>query len=186
MGASIMPAREGVGSAGVRPPSLCARALGLLGKVFGCPAVLEQRHPPFRLDQRGDVGCIVMHRGSVAVHQDAPYAVSVAPLVIVGVALVLRRTARSAGLLRMSALGRAAVVELFPRLRGKWIDAKRRDVGGRLHAPPLGLAPIPLRVLPPLCGGRAQSPAAEGVLGWLLSPLHRDQIAVEEHACRTG
>ena len=34
--------------------------------------------PQFRIAQRGDVGCILMHRGSVTVHQDAPYTVGMA------------------------------------------------------------------------------------------------------------
>ena len=52
------------------------------------------------------------------------------------------------------------VGELFPRLRGKWIDAKRRDVGGEVRAPPLRLArqrcalTPGFAVLPPFHGGR--------------------------------
>ena len=45
---------------------------------FGRPTNPSRSIPQFRIAQRGDVGCILMHRGSVAVHQDAPYMVGVA------------------------------------------------------------------------------------------------------------
>jgi len=45
---------------------------------FRRPMNLSRSIPQFRIAQRGDVGCILMHLGSVTVHQDAPYTVGVA------------------------------------------------------------------------------------------------------------
>jgi len=45
---------------------------------FHRPTNLSRSIPQFRITQRGDVGCILMHRDRTSVHQDAPYMVGVA------------------------------------------------------------------------------------------------------------
>ena len=45
---------------------------------FHRPTNLSRSIPQFRITQRGDVGCILMHRDRTPVHQDAPYTVGVA------------------------------------------------------------------------------------------------------------
>ena len=77
-GGSIGSGQGPVDSARFHPTLWARRTLRLFGVVFLRPTNPSRSIPHLRIAQRGDVGCILMHRGSVTVHQDAPYLVDVA------------------------------------------------------------------------------------------------------------
>ena len=112
-----------VDSGRLGPTLWACRALRLLGMGFYHPTNPSRSIPHLRIAQRGDVGCILMHRGSVTVHQDAPYLVDVA------LGPDLRREERDDELMVVWLAGRPPPV--LPLLGGGTLERDRSSLKGK-------------------------------------------------------